>query len=181
MITPTLTLLINLIGANPPSAGASGKSAFEREVEAAAKNLRRVYDAGVPLIAGSESGWSPVPFGQWHAKEMQIFVELLGMTPLQAIHANTLGATRLLRRYGHEVGKIEAGRLADLLVVPGDPSADIKILQRPKQFDYIFKVGKPIDRTPPPERTRKWYERIKIFLNGLYVFDEASGEGRLIQ
>jgi imidazolonepropionase-like amidohydrolase len=181
VITPTLTLLVNLIEANQDSAGASGKSAIQREIDAAAVNLTRAWKAGVPLIAGSESGWSPVPYGHWHAKEMQIFVELLGMTPLQAIHANTLGATRLLRRYGHEVGCLEAGRLADVLVVPGDPTRDIRILQRPRAFDHIFKGGKPIDRTPPPERTRKWYERTKTFLDGLYVFDEESGTGRLVR
>lgn len=181
VITPTLTLLVNLIGANQDGAGASGKSAFQREVEAASKNLHRAWKAGVPLIAGSESGWSPVPYGQWHAKEMEIFVDLLGMSPLEAIHANTLAATRLLKRYGHEVGKVEAGRLADLLVVPGDPSKDIRILQYPKSFDYIFKGGRPIDRTPPAPRVRKWYERTKTFLNGLYVFDEETGTGRLVQ
>jgi imidazolonepropionase-like amidohydrolase len=179
VITPTLTLLVNLIGASQDHAGASGKSAFQREVDAASRNLHAAWKAGVPIIAGSESGWSPVPYGQWHAKEMEIFVDLLGMSPLQAIHANTLGATRLLRRYGHEVGKVEAGRLADLLVVPGDPTKDIRILQFPKKFDFIFKGGKPIDRTPPPPRVRKWYERTKTFLDGLYVFDEASGVGRL--
>ena len=179
VITPTLTLLVNLIGASQDQAGASGKSAFQREVDAASKNLHRAWKAGVPIIAGSESGWSPVPYGQWHAKEMEILVDLLGMSPLEAIHANTLGATRLLKRYGHEVGKVEAGRLADLLVVPGDPTKDIRILQFPKRFDYIFKGGKPIDRTPPAPRVRKWYERTKTFLDGLYVFDEETGAGRL--
>jgi imidazolonepropionase-like amidohydrolase len=110
---------------------------------------------------------------------MEIFVNLLGMSPLEAIHSNTLGATRLLKRYGHEVGKVEAGRFADLLVVPGDPTKDIRILQYPSRFDYIFKGGKPIDRTPVPQRKRKWYERTKTFLDGLYVFDEESGQGRL--
>lgn len=179
VITPTLTLLVNLIGASSGEAGASGKDAFKREVEAASGNLRRAWEAGVPLICGSESGWSPVPYGQWHGKEMEIFVDLLGMTPLQAIHANTLAATRLIRRYGHEVGCLEAGRFADILVVPGDPSTDIRLLQFPRRFDYIFKGGKPIDRTPPAPRKRKWYERTKTFLDGLYEFDEDSGEGRL--
>lgn len=179
VITPTLTLLVNLVNANPEQAGASGKSAFQREIDAAAENLSRAWKAGVPIIAGSESGWSPVPYGQWHAKEMEILVQLLGMTPLQAIHANTLAATRLLRRYGHEVGKIEAGRFADLLVVPGDPSRDIRLLQFPKRFDYIFKGGQPIDRTPPAPRKRKWYERTKIFLDGLYEFDDLTGAGIL--
>jgi imidazolonepropionase-like amidohydrolase len=112
---------------------------------------------------------------------MQIFVELLGMTPLQAIHANTLAATKLLRRYGHEVGKLEAGRLADVLVVPGNPLEDIRLLQRPSAFDYIFKGGKAVDRTPQAPRERKWYERQKTFLAGLYIFDETTGRGRLVQ
>lgn len=179
VITPTLTLLVNLIAANQANAGASSADAFKREVEAAAVNLRKAFDAGVPLLAGSESGWSPVPYGHWHAREMQIFVELLGMTPLQAIHANTLAVTRLMRR-GDEIGKVEAGRLADLLVVPGKPDEDVRILQKPSQFDYIFKGGQPIDRTPPAPRQRKWYEKTKTFLSGLYVYDEQAGEGRLV-
>lgn len=179
VITPTLTLLVNLIGAASGDAGASGRDAFKREVDAASENLHRAWKAGVPLICGSESGWSPVPYGQWHGREMEVFVELLGMTPLEAIHANTLAATRLLKRYGHEVGCLEAGRFADILVVPGDPSKDIRLLQFPKKFDYIFKGGQPIDRTPPTPRKRKWYERTKTFLDGLYEFDEESGAGRL--
>ena len=181
VITPTLTLLVNLIDANQESAGASGSAAFRREVEAASVNLKRAYAAGVPILAGSESGWSPVPYGQWHAREMQIFVDVLGMTPLQAIHANTLLPTCLMKRYGHEVGKLEAGRFADILVLPGDPTADIRLLQKPKNFDFIFKGGEPIDRTPPRPRKRKWYERQKVFLNGVFEYDEETGGGRLVQ
>ena len=180
VITPTLTLLVNLLEAKQGSAGVSSASAFQREIEAATVNLRRAFEAGVPLLAGSESGWSPVPYGQWHAREMEIFVDLLGMTPLQAIHANTLAPTRLLKRFGHEVGKLEAGRLADILVVPGNPLDDIRLLQKPTSFDYIFKGGKPIDRTPPAPRERKWYEKTKIFLNGVYEFDESRGKGHLV-
>ena len=181
VINPTLTLLVNLIDAKQSQAGASSVSAFQREVDAAAVNLRRAYQAGVPLLAGSESGWSPVPYGQWHARELEIFVDLLGLTPLQAIHAGTLAVTHVLPRYGRDVGKLEAGRLADVLVVPGDPTRDIRILQRPKTFDYIFKDGVPVDRTPQPVRERKWYERHKTFLAGLYVFDEETGQGKLVQ
>ena len=181
VINPTLTLLVNLIDAKQSQAGASSVSAFQREVDAAAVNLRRAYQAGVPLLAGSESGWSPVPYGQWHARELEIFEDLLGLTPLQAIHAGTLAVTHVLPRYGRDVGKLEAGRLADVLVVPGDPTRDIRILQRPKTFDYIFKDGVPVDRTPQPVRERKWYERHKTFLAGLYVFDEETGQGKLVQ
>ncbi|WP_254047017.1 amidohydrolase family protein [Pusillimonas sp. T2] len=180
VITPTLTLLVNLIEADTAMAGASSSSAFKREVEAASKNLRKAYDAGVPLLAGSESGWSPVPYGNWHAREMQIFVDILGMSPLEAIHANTLAVTRLMPRYKNDIGKLEAGRLADILVLPGDPTKDITLLQKPSRFDYIFQGGQPIDRTPLPTRKRRWYERTKTFLAGLYVYNEETGQGQLI-
>lgn len=181
VITPTLTLLVNLIEANQANAGASSGAAFQREVNAAQENLRKAHDAGVPIIAGSESGWSPVPYGQWHAREMEIFVTLLGMTPLQAIHSNTLAATRLLApRYRDKVGKLEPGRYADILVVPGDPSKDITLLQRPSRFDYILQGGKPINRTPPEPRRRMWYERTKTFLSGLYVYDEEKSQGHFL-
>ncbi len=182
VITPTLTLLVNLIEANQSMAGASGVQAFQSEVDAARVNLRKAYEAGVPIIAGSESGWSPVPYGQWHAREMEIFVDMLGMSPLQAIHSNTLLATRLLApSYRDQVGKLEAGRLADVLVVPGEPDKDIRLLQRPSRFDYIFQGGRPVDRTPPAPRRRMWYERTKIFLPGLYEFDEESGRGNFLR
>jgi len=181
VITPTLTLLVNLIEANQALAGASGIGAFQREVEAAATNLSRAYRAGVPLIAGSESGWSPVPYGDWHARELQIFVELLGLTPIEAIHAATLAPTRVLKRFGDKVGKLEAGRYADVLVVDGDPTRDVTVLQKKSRIDLILKGGEPVDRTPVPPRRRRWYERHKIFLNGCLRYDEETGKGVLHQ
>jgi imidazolonepropionase-like amidohydrolase len=178
-ITPTLTLLVNLINAKQDTAGSSGSDAFKREVEAACEGLPKAYKAGVPLVSGSESGWSPVPYGQWHAHEMQIFVELLGLTPLQAIHSATLAATRVLKRFGHEVGKLESGRLADVLVVNGDPTKDIAVLQKPSLRDYVFKGGEKVDMTPPPKRREWYFERHKIFLNGRFHYDETTGKGVL--
>jgi imidazolonepropionase-like amidohydrolase len=178
-ITPTLTLLINLIEASQSMAGVSSIDGFKREVEAAVENLPRAYKAGVTLISGSESGWSPIPYGQWHARELQTFVELFGLTPLQAIHAGTLAATTSLRRFGHEVGKLEAGRYADILVVDGDPLKDIKLLQKKSHFDFVFKGGKAIDLTPPVPIKRWYFEKHKIFLNGLFTYDEEAG-GSLI-
>jgi imidazolonepropionase-like amidohydrolase len=178
-ITPTLTLLLNLVEASPSTAGASSIDGVKREVEAAVENLPRAYKAGVTLISGSETGWSPIPYGQWHARELQTFVELFGLTPLQAIHAGTLAATTSLRRFGHEVGKLEVGRYADVLVIDGDPLKDIKLLQKKSHFDFVFKGGKAVDLTPP-EPVKRWYfERHKIFLNGLYTYDEQAG-GRLV-
>jgi imidazolonepropionase-like amidohydrolase len=177
VIIPTLTLLINIIDANHGQAGVSGSGAFSREVDAAGVGLAKAWRAGVPLITGSESGWSPVPYGQWHAREMQVFVDRLGMTPLQAIHCGTLGAARILRRFGHDVGKLEAGRLADIIVVSGDPTRDVTIIQKKSLLDFVFKGGVEIDRTPQPTPARWYFEKHKIFLNGTFNYDESRNGG----
>lgn len=179
IICPTLPLLTNILDA------CDGKQsglmdALQREYEAARTNLPRAYRAGIPFVQGSETGWSPIPYGHWHAREMEIFVKDLGFSTLEAIHAGTLGATRMLRRFGHEVGKLEAGRYADLLVIDGDPTVDIAVLQKPSRFDFIFKGGKPVDRTPAQPRRVMHYEKHKIFLNGLYQYDQDTGTGRLL-
>jgi imidazolonepropionase-like amidohydrolase len=159
-------------------AGASIVDVFKAEIDAAAENLSKAYKAGVPLIAGSETGWSLVPFGQWHAKEMEILVSLLGLTPLQAIHAGTLAASRCLPKWKDKIGKLEAGRYADLILLEGDPTEDIRLLQKPSRFKLVMKGGRAVDtETPIPERKVYAYEKHRIFLPGRFMCDEETGKG----
>jgi imidazolonepropionase-like amidohydrolase len=181
VIIPTLTLLVNIINAGRARKVKLAPQSLVDEVEAARERLPRAWEAGIPFVCGSESGWSPVPYGQWHAHELQLFVDMLGMTPLRAIHCATLGATSILRRFGREVGKLEAGRLADVLVVNGDPTRDITVLQKKSLMDFIFKGGVEIDRTPAPPVRRWYYEKHKIFLNGTYTYDESQGSGVVVE
>lgn len=177
-ITPTLTLLVNILDSHQGSAGASAVDVFKAELDAAAENLSRAYRAGVPLVCGSESGWSLVPYGQWHAKEMEVFVTLLGLTPLQAIHSATMAASHTLPRWRGRIGRLAPGYLADVLVVDGDPLKDIRILQNPARFDWVIKGGRPVDtRTPiPPRRIWSW-EKHKTFLSGWFDYDPQTGQG----
>ena len=180
-ICPTLTLLTNMIDAAEGSVGASGIDVFKQEVDAAAENLSRAYRAGVPLVCGSESGWSLVPYGQWHAKEMQTFVELLGMTPLEAIHAATQAAARLVPRWSDQVGVLAPGKLADLIVLKGDPSLDITLLQRPGRFDLVMKGGTIVERDTPIRPRKIWSnEKHKIYLDGLFTCDEETLRGAVV-
>lgn len=180
-ICPTLTLLTNMIEVAGDQVGASSIDVFQREVDAAAENLGRAYRAGVPLACGSESGWSLVPYGHWHGREMQNFVSLLGLTPIEAIHAATQAAAKLVPQWSDKVGLVEAGRMADLIVVDGDPSSDVSLLQKPGKFDYVFKGGKPVDiKSPEPQRRILSSERHKMYLDGLFVFDQDAAAGRVI-
>jgi len=179
VIIPTLPLLVNIVEAQQEMAGVSGSGAFQREIDAAMSNLPKAHKAGVPFIQGSESGWSPVPYGEWHMREAEIFVRHLGFSPQEAIHSATLGATRLFKRFGNQIGKLEAGRYADVVVVKGDPTRDITLLQKPGLFDLILKGGRQVDRSPVEPRKQWYYEHHKIFLDGLYHYDAVSGKGVL--
>ena len=89
----------------------------------AKESLRRAIRAGVPIAFGTDAG--VYPHGD-NAKEFAALVKA-GMTPLEAIRAATLYATDLLGL--SDRGVIEAGRLADLVAVPGNPLADVKVLE----------------------------------------------------
>ena len=150
-IVPTFAFQANLadygeeVGASP-----SVQALFRREISDSAVMLRRAFDAGIPLLCGTESGFSITPYGEWHYRELEVFVKELGLTSLEAIKAATSDNAVALRLQG-ETGAIEAGRLADIIVVDGDPVADVTILgetERIKQV-YIGGVGQPTDPITP--------------------------------
>ena len=182
-ISPVMTLLVNIIASAEEAgrAGASALDVFKHELDAAAENLSRAYQSGVTMVAGSESGWSLVPYGQWHAKEMEIFVEFLGMSPIEALHAGTGAAALTLPRWADEIGTLEAGKRADLIVLPGDVASDITLLQQKSRFDMVMKDGQPVDITTPiPERKVYSWERVKVYLPGLFNFDEETSSGHTV-
>jgi imidazolonepropionase-like amidohydrolase len=134
------------IGADP-----TVREMFRREIADSAAMLRRAYDAGVPLLAGSESGFSITPYGDWHYRELEVYVRDLGLTPLQAIQCATQTNAIALRLPG-QVGEIAVGRLADVIVVDGDPSRDVTILGERERIRHVFAGGREIDLTPDRPR-----------------------------
>jgi imidazolonepropionase-like amidohydrolase len=93
----------------------------------------RAYRAGVKIAFGTDQGVGP--HGD-NAKEFQYMVEG-GMPPLEAIRAATLyGAT--VMGWADRLGTIEAGKLADVIAVPGDPVRDITVMMR---VSFVMKDG----------------------------------------
>ena len=70
---------------------------FRAEITDSTDALRQAYDAGVPLLTGSESGFSLTPYGDWHYRELEVFVEYLGLSPLEAIRCATSEGAVALR------------------------------------------------------------------------------------
>ena len=147
-VGPVFTFLANLSEfGHKAGATSSAKSIFAGELENTGAKLRQAYDAGVKLLCGSESGFSMTPYGHWHAREMEVFVKHLGMTPLQAITCGTKDNAVALDQDG-ETGCIAAGYRADVLVLDGDPSKDISLLGDKSLFRHLFCRGKNIDLSP---------------------------------
>jgi imidazolonepropionase-like amidohydrolase len=91
--------------------------------------------SGMRIAAGTDAGTPFNPHGDL-ALELAKMVEF-GLAPMQAIVAATSSAARLLRM-DHVIGTVEAGKQADLILVPGDPTADISAMGRPA---LVMKAG----------------------------------------
>lgn len=153
-IAPTFTFLANLIDHGHLVGSASSQvDLFRGEIDATASMLRKAFDAGVPILCGSESGFALTPYGHWHARELQLLVDTMGLTPLQAISCATRNGALALRRPLDSIGVVVAGAAADLLVVEGDPSIDVTVLGDRRRFRHVISRGRDIDLDRPwPER-----------------------------
>ncbi|MGE0857520.1 MAG: amidohydrolase family protein [Gammaproteobacteria bacterium] len=151
-IVPTFTFQANLADYGAAVGASEGiRKIFQKEIEESAVMLKRAYDAGVPLLCGTESGFSITPYGDWHYRELEVFVGDLGLTPLQAIKAATSDNAFALGLAG-ETGAVETGRLADLLLVAGDVARDVTVLGRRESLRQVILDGECVAIAPPAPR-----------------------------
>jgi imidazolonepropionase-like amidohydrolase len=100
--------------------------------------LKRARMAGIPIAAGGDIG-NRYPQGS-NAREIAHLVKA-GLSPMEALCAATSVASRVLRRE-KQTGTIEVGKAADLLLVDGDPLADIECLLDPGRIALVVKNGR---------------------------------------
>jgi imidazolonepropionase-like amidohydrolase len=103
--------------------------------------VKTMYDNGVRVIVGSDGGSSgeTTPIGHATHREMQLFVEA-GLPPVAAIRAATLDAARLLERTENPgYGSVQAGKIADLVLVDGNPAASISDTEK---INRVMQAGK---------------------------------------
>src|SRR4029453_16431426 len=80
------------------------------------------------------------PYGEWHARELELFVEYLGFTPAEALRCATSVSAHMMPR-GQTLGALEAGRRADFIFVDGSPLEDIRVLQDRSRIKAVFIGG----------------------------------------
>ena len=111
----------------------------QETLEGGAESARKLLKAGGRLGMGGDYGFAWNPHGDY-AKELSFFVDYVGFTPLETIMCATKTGAEILGR-GDEIGTLEAGKLADVLVVDGDPVADISLLQDRSRFIAVMQGG----------------------------------------
>lgn len=110
----------------------------------AIKNLKKIYDAGILVALGTDSGATPIrPLGFSEHIELQLLVQA-GLTPLQAITVGTKNAAELLHA-SSEIGTLTPGHKANFIILDKDPSQDIL---NTETIASVWKEGKQVSTGP---------------------------------
>jgi imidazolonepropionase-like amidohydrolase len=141
-LVPTLLLLANIADWGPlVGTPAPLRDGMKAMLDASGDALTRAHQAGVTLALGTDSGFSVSPYGVWHARELELLMTYAGLTSLQAIQAGTSNGALMIGLEG-QIGVVAPGMIADLIVVDGDPIADIRVLQRRQCIETVIQDGK---------------------------------------
>ena len=117
------------------------------------ENARRLRERGVRVVVGTDAGAALANFDEAVHLELELLVGA-GWTPLEAIEAGSQGAAKAIG-VDQEVGTLEPGKLADLIVVRGDPTRDISDI---RHVEHVLQRGRVVasggqlidDRRPLP-------------------------------
>jgi imidazolonepropionase-like amidohydrolase len=139
-VAPALGITYNLTQAN----GQWGMTpervqAFERELAASVETIARMRKRGIRVLPGGDYGFVYTPHGTY-ARDLWLFVKILGFSPMETLVAATARGGEIMGRPG-ELGVVKPGALADLLLVDGDPLADIAVLQDQRAIRMVMKDG----------------------------------------
>jgi imidazolonepropionase-like amidohydrolase len=150
-VAPTLGIVQATLDAKPPPhfdmthMKEDARTVLEHQIRLGPM-LRK---GGVRLVPGGDYGFPFNPNGR-NARDLELFVRYLGFSPSEAL----IAATRLggeIMGMGDELGQIRPGYLADLLLVRGDPTQDVSILQNKENLTVIMKDGQ-LYKTPAAHR-----------------------------
>jgi imidazolonepropionase-like amidohydrolase len=139
-VGPALGITYNLAqAAGQWGVTAERAAAFQRELEVSIDVVGKLRKRGIRVLPGGDYGFPYTPHGTY-ARDLWIFVKLLGYSTAETLVAATRLGGELMGHPG-ELGVVKAGALADLLLVDGDPLADIAILQDRAALRMIMKDG----------------------------------------
>ncbi|HEX2543180.1 MAG TPA: amidohydrolase family protein [Caldimonas sp.] len=126
---------------------------YQIEWDAACESLRAMHKRGIRILPGGDYGFAFTPHCQ-NARDLEFFVKYLGFTPMEAIRSTTLYGGQIMMK-PNELGVVKEGYLADLLLVDGDPLANLSILRDPTRLLAVMKDG-VFAKSPEIASQRSW-------------------------
>ena len=134
-------------GITPEDAASWG---FVRELEVASGTLRKMHARGIKVLPFGDYGFPWTPHGAM-ARDFEHFTHYLGMEPQEILRAATLYGAQAFAA-PEELGRVAPGCLADLLLIDGDPLADLTLFQDAANILMVMKDG--AYHKPPQARRR---------------------------
>jgi imidazolonepropionase-like amidohydrolase len=112
---------------------------YQHEIDETISAVKRLRDVGVRVLIGGDYGLSITPHGT-NAKDLEYFVDVFEMTPTEALLCATRDGGLAFDPTGM-IGTLEPETLADLVIVDGDPTRDITVLQEAPRIVTVIKGG----------------------------------------
>ena len=143
ILVPTLTILQEVLSMKNVEPQALRK--MDAIVDVHRENITRAYEAGVTIAMGSDVGMTGDGPASWGRNGLEL--ELLagiGMSPLEAIEAATATAPATLGLQAPRSGQLTAGFDADVVIVDGDPLADLGLLADPSRITGVWRGGQRV-------------------------------------
>lgn len=126
---------------------------YQIEWDAACVSLAKMHKRGIRVLPGGDYGFAFTPHTQ-NARDLEFFVKYLGFTPMEAIRSTTLYGGQIMMR-PDDLGLVKEGYLADLMLVDGDPLANLSILRDAKRILAVMKDGE-FAKAPVIASERGW-------------------------
>lgn len=148
-LVPTLSVTQRMkerLAADPHSLPSYAAAKLPLVLETQRRNFKHALQCGVKIAMGTDAG----ALGHAENAKELVYMTQSGMTPMQSIVASTSMAANLLGM-GDSLGTIAAGKLADLILVDGDPLKDIAALADPTRVKLVMKDG-ALYKSPAPAR-----------------------------
>lgn len=112
---------------------------YQKEVEETISSYKKMKEAGIKILVGGDYGLDIAPHGTY-AKDLEYYVNLFGFSNAEALQSATSLGGEAMDNNG-SLGTLEEGKLADLVIIDGNPLEDITVLQDHKKIKAVMKDG----------------------------------------
>jgi imidazolonepropionase-like amidohydrolase len=175
-LVPTLLLLANIVDwGDAVGAPVDLRDGMARTLDKTADSLHRAHAAGVSFVMGTDSGFSVNPYGEWHARELELLMTYAGLSAMEAVQAATRNAAVTLNLEG-QIGTLVPGAIADILVVEGNPLDDIRVLQDKRRIEIVIQDGQPVSFNEEALARRWPHERGQTYSTSDLTYELINGD-----